>query len=154
MGPLPTCPESSCKAGGESAVSEDIGKMQSMGGVPGLPSSSDAVSEHDPILHQQQSPLLAIKQTGEVIIKLMLMYVFLEMAAGLFKGHSPLQHLLLAVAQLKLVLRALLAPLSMMCSGFALAMIQYSFVSRNQQPPAAVLVYNEASSTVPPRPTK
>lgn len=80
-----------------------------------------------------QSPLPAIKETGEIMAKLVLMYVVLEVAAGLIKGQSPLQHLLLAAVHLKMVFQAMLAPLSMMCSGFVLALVQYSLLVKKQQ---------------------
>lgn len=65
--------------------------------------------------------------------KLVFMYVVLEVAAGLLKGNNPIQHLLLAAIHLKMVFRAMLAPLSMMCSGFVLALVQYSLLLKKQQ---------------------
>lgn len=85
------------------------------------------------LLDSIQSPLPAIRETGEIMAKLVLMYVLLEVAAGLMKGQSPVQHLLLAGVHLKLVFQAMLAPLSMMCSGFALALVQYSLLLKKQQ---------------------
>jgi hypothetical protein len=95
----------------------------------------------DLLLDSVQSPLPAIRETGEIMAKLVLMYVVLEVAAGLVKGQSPVQHLLAGV-HLKLVFQAMLAPLSMMCSGFALALVQYSLLLKKQQrasssPPSA-----------------
>lgn len=68
-----------------------------------------------------------------LVQKLVLMYVVLEVAAGLIKGQSPLRHLLLAAVHLKMVFQAMLAPLSMMCSGFVLALVQYSLLVKKQQ---------------------
>lgn len=104
--------------------------------------SADASVVEDLLLDSVQSPLPAIKETGEIMAKLVLMYVVLEVAAGLVKGQSPVQHLLLAGIHLKLVFQAVLAPLSMMCSGFALALVQYSLLLKKQQrasssPPSA-----------------
>lgn len=104
--------------------------------------SADASVVEDLLLDSVQSPLPAIRETGEIMAKLVLMYVVLEVAAGLVKGQSPVQHLLLAGIHLKLVFQAVLAPLSMMCSGFALALVQYSLLLKQQQrasscPPSA-----------------
>lgn len=104
--------------------------------------SADASVVEDLLLDSVQSPLPAIKETGEIMAKLVLMYVVLKVAAGLVKGQSPVQHLLLAGVHLKLVFQAMLAPLSMMCSGFALALVQYSLLLKKQQrasssPPSA-----------------
>jgi len=86
------------------------------------------------LLGSAQSPMTAIKETGELLAKLVLMYVVLQVAAGLVKGQSPLQQLLLAAVHLRLVFHAMLAPLSMMCSGFVLALVQYSIILRQQRP--------------------
>jgi hypothetical protein len=65
--------------------------------------------------------------------KLVLMYIILEVAAGLVKGQSPVQHLVLAAVHLKMMFQAMLAPLSMMCSGFVLALVQYSLLLKKQR---------------------
>lgn len=65
--------------------------------------------------------------------KLVLMYILLEVAAGLVKGQSPVQHLVLAAVHLKMMFQAMLAPLSMMCSGFVLALVQYSLLLKKQR---------------------
>lgn len=111
-----------CKAGRSLKASE---------AASGAGSMSPAVG--DLLGDSVQSPLPAIKETGEIMAKLVLMYVVLEVAAGLIKGQSPLQHLLLAAVHLKMVFQAMLAPLSMMCSGFVLALVQYSLLVKKQQ---------------------
>jgi hypothetical protein len=92
------------------------------------------------------SPLPAIKETGELMAKLVLMYVVLEVASGLLKGHSPIQHLVLAAVHLRMVFQAMLAPLSMMCSGFVLALIQYSLLLKQQRSRTATGVSQAAAS--------
>jgi hypothetical protein len=67
------------------------------------------------------------------MVKLVLMYIILEVAAGLVKGQSPVQHLVLAAVHLKMMFQAMLAPLSMMCSGFVLALVQYSLLLKKQR---------------------
>lgn len=94
------------------------------------------------------SPLPAIKETGELMAKLVLMYVVLEVAAGLLKGHSPIQHLVLAAVHLRMVFQAMLAPLSMMCSGFVLALVQYSLLLKKQQQRRTAGTAQAAAATV------
>jgi hypothetical protein len=82
--------------------------------------------------------------------KLVLMYIILEVAAGLVKGQSPVQHLVVAAVHLKMMFQAMLAPLSMMCSGFVLALVQYSLLLKKQRtgstvPAAAAAAAAEAA---------
>lgn len=112
-------------------------------------SSSSNLDMTDALLLGSQSPMTAIKETGELLAKLVLMYVVLQVAAGLVKGQSPLQQLLLAAVHLRLVFHAMLAPLSMMCSGFVLALVQYSIILRQQRPaPGPCASHQQPASAV------
>lgn len=119
----------------------DIGKHPAGSAGAASGNSRDAAAAaaalDEAFLNSIQSPVPAIKETAEVIVKLLIMFVLLDFAAGLVKGESPLQLLLVTALHLKLVIRALLAPLSMMCSGFLLAVVQYNLSVRQQRSSAA-----------------
>jgi hypothetical protein len=112
-------------------------------------SGKGGASAQQPVLHDGGSPSAAVLDAGDdlespinilrgaaqMLVMLTLMYVLLDMGAAVYKGQSPVQQLLVSLAQLKHIAGIMLVPLGMMCLGLVLAICQYGLSRPQLQPP-------------------